>query len=162
MAAHLHVDGPQSGYPQMSMMRNIGSSLYIRVFVWIADSYGNADLIAFENGTGGFVSVYTSGGLSVEPVGFVTEPFARATSNVTLAPNTWQCVEVMVDQPTQELRVWHDGAEVDALHIPNMNLASQTLADVRLYGDTQDSNPAAPVDRWFDEIAIDSAQIGCN
>ena len=86
---------------------------------------------------------------------------APTCSNGVAAPvGRWSCVEAYFGQ--DELRLWLDGAEVTTLHVtawPHQAAPwSPAYQLVRLgFHDFQ----GAPIDVWYDDVALDGARIGC-
>jgi len=85
--------------------------------------------------------------------------------------NTWACIEWEYDGGNNETRFWWDGVEHPSMHTTStMHGGDQTVpyllptfTNVKI-GWMLYQNPVSPTtfDIWIDEIAIDSARIGCN
>jgi polysaccharide lyase-like protein len=83
------------------------------------------------------------------------------TNGVAVPVRRWACVEAWFGP--DELRFWLDGTEVTPLHVTRWrNQAapwSPAYDRVRLgFHDFQ----GAPVDVWYDDVALSSARIGCD
>ncbi len=81
-------------------------------------------------------------------------------NGVAMPLRRWACVEVYFGQ--DEIRFWLDGNELTTLHVTSWrNQAppwSPVYDRVRLgFHDFQ----GAPVDVWYDDVALDTTRIGC-
>lgn len=158
-AAHLHVDGGNSGYPDVRLRTSIGGgATFIRTFLWIGDVYGGADLVDFQVSSGGLIVVGTSGTVVAYPENLTPDPFTTATSNVAVKHDQWECLEVELDQANRELYVWLDDAEL--VHVTSIG-PTDPFDSLVLVGNSYISDPPSAVDKWFDEVAINGSRIGC-
>jgi hypothetical protein len=81
-------------------------------------------------------------------------------NGVTMPVRRWACVEAYFGK--DEMRLWLDGTEIETLHVTSWrNRAAPWSPDydrVRLgFHDFQ----GAPVDVWYDDVALDGQRIGC-
>jgi len=73
----------------------------------------------------------------------------------------WHCAEWYVDASSQSYRFFTDGTEVTSIGFTNRSGAKMsTWTSIGLGAIFYQSVPAAVV-MWFDDLAIDDNQIGC-
>jgi hypothetical protein len=83
--------------------------------------------------------------------------FNDGKPGVSFTPNTWTCLELLLDHGGPEVDVWVDGVEVPDLHHTDWPVDSYD--NVR-FGFEKYAGPA--VDIWYDDIAVGTQRIGCN
>jgi hypothetical protein len=76
---------------------------------------------------------------------------------VVFTPKVWTCVEALFDAPHTEVDIWVDGTEVPALH--RTDWKQDPFNEFRI-GFEAYAGPAADI--WYDDIAADTSQIGCD
>ncbi len=76
---------------------------------------------------------------------------------VQFAPQTWTCLEVLLDSKKPEIDVWVGGVEVPDLH--HTDYPIDDYDDLK-FGFEKYAGPA--VDVWYDDIAIGTQPIGCD
>jgi hypothetical protein len=76
---------------------------------------------------------------------------------VQFDPDTWTCLEVLLDSNKPEIDVWVAGVEIPDLHHTDYPL--DDYDDVR-FGFEKYAGPA--MDLWYDDIAVGTQPIGCN
>jgi hypothetical protein len=81
---------------------------------------------------------------------------AGHATGLTIAPNSWTCLEILLDHTKPEVDVWIDGAEIADMHHTNYPL--DNYDNVR-FGYEKYAGPAMEI--WYDDIAIGTQQIGC-
>lgn len=74
-----------------------------------------------------------------------------------IPPQTYGCLELLLDSPKTEIQVWLDGVDVTDLHVTD--LAHENYDALR-FGFEKYAGPES--DLWFDDIAIGSERIGCD
>ncbi|MEZ4445237.1 MAG: hypothetical protein R3B72_39560 [Polyangiaceae bacterium] len=86
--------------------------------------------------------------------------FAEGTSYVYTWDGSWQCIEWMYDEPSQQGTLWIDGAEIPL--VPGANHAAEIPVFSSLgvgLANYQDAGAGFTV--WFDDLAYDDERIGC-
>ncbi len=74
----------------------------------------------------------------------------------------WHCAEWYVEGDTQSFRFFYDGVEVtDIAFSGNQGAHIDGFASI-IVGWIDYQNPSTPNEGWFDDLAIDDAQIGCD
>jgi len=74
---------------------------------------------------------------------------------------TWHCAEWYVDQSTQSFRFFTDGTEVTQIGFTNNTNAKMGAWTSIAVGAIFYQVPPTPVVVWFDDLAINDTQIGC-
>jgi hypothetical protein len=74
----------------------------------------------------------------------------------------WHCAEWYVDSTAHSYRFFTDGTEVTTIGFTGKtcDMMSSPYTDV-IVGSTSYQMPSAPWIMWFDDLAIDDTQIGC-
>jgi hypothetical protein len=78
------------------------------------------------------------------------------SGGVKLLANTWYCLEFFYDGPGREVRVFVDGAEVDALHVTDWG-----PYDYRLFKLGFEKYHGAAKTLWYDDLALGRARVSC-
>jgi hypothetical protein len=73
----------------------------------------------------------------------------------------WHCAEWYVDVPTKSYRFFSDGTEVTTIGFMNKTTAEMVDYTAVIVGATFYQMPPSPWIMWFDDLAIDDTQIGC-
>jgi hypothetical protein len=81
---------------------------------------------------------------------------AGHATGLTIAPNTWTCIEILLDHVKPEIDVWIDGAEIADMHHTDYPL--DNYDNVR-FGYEKYAGPEMEI--WYDDIAIGTQPIGC-
>jgi polysaccharide lyase-like protein len=76
---------------------------------------------------------------------------------VQFSPQTWTCLEVLLDSKKPEIDVWVEGSEIPDLHHTDYPLDDY---DDLKFGFEKYAGPA--LDVWYDDIAIGTQPIGCD
>lgn len=81
----------------------------------------------------------------------------------TIWDGNWHCSEWYVDTGTQSYRYFLDSTEITSLAFTNSNKTTLPALFGAVGVGAQFFAPlTAPLDTWFDDLAIDDKQIGCN
>lgn len=75
--------------------------------------------------------------------------------------DAWHCAEWHVDAPNQAFRFFLDGTEVAKLAFTHLATAMESQYTSILIGTLFYQTPDAPFIAWYDDLALDDAQIGC-
>ncbi len=75
--------------------------------------------------------------------------------------NAWHCAEWFVDVSAQSYRFFTDGAEVTQLAFTGRSGAKMSNYTALAVGAIFYQTPPSPFTIWFDDLAIDDNQIGC-
>jgi hypothetical protein len=75
---------------------------------------------------------------------------------------SWHCAEWYVDQSTQSYRFFSDGTEVTQIGFTNNSNAKMMAWTNIAVGAIFYQQPPSPIVIWFDDLAINDKQIGCN
>jgi len=75
--------------------------------------------------------------------------------------NAWHCAEWFVDVSAQSYRFFSDGAEVTQLGFTGKSGARMSSYTALAVGAIFYQPPPSPFTIWFDDLAIDDSQIGC-
>jgi hypothetical protein len=151
-----------------------GTAFYARAFVWFGADPGAGHWMSWVGvGPGGAQGTEVRYGghydilqanyfgnddeIISDPKGYCAP---TCTAGVAVPVGRWACVEVYFGK--DESRLWLDGNEIDTLHVTSWrNQAapwSPAYDRVRLgFHDFQ----GAPVDVWYDDVALDAERIGC-
>jgi Cip1-like, core domain len=81
---------------------------------------------------------------------------AGHATGLTIAPDTWTCIEILLDHAKPEIDVWINGAEIADMHHTDYPL--DDYDNVR-FGYEKYAGPAMEI--WYDDIAIGTQPIGC-
>jgi hypothetical protein len=73
----------------------------------------------------------------------------------------WHCAEWYVDQSSQSYRFFSDGTEVTSIGFTNRSGAKMSNWTSIAVGTIFYQTPPAPIVVWFDDLAIDDNQVGC-
>jgi hypothetical protein len=73
----------------------------------------------------------------------------------------WHCAEWYVDQSSQTYRFFSDGTEVTSIGFTNRSGAKMSNWTSIAVGTIFYQTPPAPIVVWFDDLAIDDNQVGC-
>jgi hypothetical protein len=150
------------------------TNLFIRGFYYLANM--SAPVATSLNGVRQTVDPYaglsldrqSDGALSVS-VNTVEPTYSISSGTATLPFGRWTCVEWQVqngpaqttDAGTGTVRVWMDG--VEAADLARSDIVTQPYFANVVFGLETVVPPGQPaIDLWIDEVAIDSAYIGCN
>lgn len=76
---------------------------------------------------------------------------------VVFKAQQYSCLELLLDAPDTEIKVWVDGVDVPDLHVTN--LAHENYDALR-FGFEKYAGPESDI--WYDDIAIGSERIGCD
>lgn len=178
----LKVDGESNGQHFMDFKGDLGalaSHHYGRVFMkvqvpapWPSSGVLHADFIeglgpgpngSTHNVRWGVVentSMKLQWIYNVQPSNGAPE-FAEGTDYVYDWQGSWQCIEWMYDQPSQDGTLWIDGAEIPI--VPGANHAAEIPIFQSLgvgLANYQDAGAGFTV--WLDELAYDANRIGCD
>jgi len=82
---------------------------------------------------------------------------AGHATGLTIPPNTWTCIEILLDHVKPEVDVWINGAEIAGMHHTDYPLDNY---DNLRFGYEKYAGPAMEI--WYDDIAIGTQPIGCN
>ncbi len=74
----------------------------------------------------------------------------------------WHCAEWYVDGATQSYRFFYDGTEVEDIAFMDVEGAHIDAFESIIVGWINYQSPSTPNEGWFDDLAIDDAQIGCD
>lgn len=74
----------------------------------------------------------------------------------------WHCAEWYVDGATQSFRFFYDGAEVSDIAFMGTEGAHIDSFESIIVGWINYQSPSTPNEGWFDDLAIDDTQIGCD
>ena len=75
--------------------------------------------------------------------------------------NAWHCAEWYVDVSAQSYRFFSDGTEVTQLAFTGRSGARMSSYSSLAVGTMFYQTPPSPFTIWFDDLAIDDSQIGC-
>ena len=75
--------------------------------------------------------------------------------------DAWHCAEWFVDVTAQSYRFFTDGAEVTQLAFTGRSGAKMSNYTALAVGAIFYQTPPSPFTIWFDDLAIDDNQIGC-
>ncbi|WP_437285933.1 hypothetical protein [Sorangium sp. So ce406] len=78
------------------------------------------------------------------------------SGGVKLAADTWYCLEFHYDGPGREVRVFVDGAEVEAMHVSDWG-----PYDYKLFKFGFEKYHGGNKTMWYDDIALGTERIGC-
>ncbi len=73
----------------------------------------------------------------------------------------WHCAEWYVDVSTKSYRFFSDGTEVTSIGFVNKTDSEMVDYTSVIVGSTFYQSPPSPWVMWFDDLAIDDSQIGC-
>jgi hypothetical protein len=73
----------------------------------------------------------------------------------------WHCAEWYVDVSAKQYRFFSDSKEVTSIGFTGKDDAQMSNYTSVIVGATFYQEPPAPFVMWFDDLAIDDAQIGC-
>ena len=74
----------------------------------------------------------------------------------------WHCAEWYVDGDSESFRFFYDGTEVDDLAFEGVAGAHIADFDKIIVGWINYQSPSTPNVGWFDDLALDDEQIGCD
>lgn len=151
-----------------------GAAFYVRAFVWFDADPGEGHWMSWVGvgpGAAGDTEVRYGGHYDILEANYfgnddevISDPkgYCAPTCEhgVAVPVERWACVELYFGK--DETRFWLDGDEIEALHVTSWrNQAppwSPAYDRVRFgFHDFQ----GAPVDVWYDDIALDEQRIGC-
>jgi hypothetical protein len=143
------------------------SDLFVREFVFVPSGFVDnpAAFTTVEQASGdrGFSLQLEHGGLST--FNDLVNPGDYRGIAGMVPKDTWTCIEwevpIAAAAPTH---VWVDGSEVPALGTMQSTLANPPVAHLALgmAGIAAGKTTVAARDLWIDEVAVDSARVGCD
>jgi len=74
----------------------------------------------------------------------------------------WHCAEWYVDGATESFRFFYDGTEVTDIAFMGTDGAHIDSFESIIVGWINYQSPSVPNEGWFDDLAIDDTQIGCD
>jgi hypothetical protein len=171
LAAHAHTDAlpANANYPS-AVIDNTNASVfgtntaYLRAFLYYASGSAQTVLLSevnpLNNDPTQVVKVFIlSGLLQVE-----TDTAAPTSTGVAMPTDRWTCFELAAKGSTTtssndaHATLWLDGTQLADVGSFNLSPSQQFVLGLNFYG-----LPAAPAsDLWMDEVALDSARIGCS
>lgn len=75
--------------------------------------------------------------------------------------SAWHCAEWYIDVSAKSYRFFSDGAEVKTIGFTNKSDSEMVDYTAVIVGATFYQTPASPWIMWFDDLALDDNQIGC-
>ena len=86
---------------------------------------------------------------------------SKGSSYDWMFDNAWHCAEWYVDVGAKSYRFFSDSKEVTTIGFSAKADAEMSNYTGVIVGATFYQSPPAPFVMWFDDLAIDDAQIGC-
>jgi hypothetical protein len=83
-------------------------------------------------------------------------------SSTQISLNRWMCLEWYYSGNSGETRTWVDGTELTDIHETNWEKVTFQQFDLGLGEPEGDLVAPGGFDAWYDELALDTARIGCD
>jgi hypothetical protein len=169
-ALHSHLDALAVGASATALVTKYGSTpwpthVFTRLFAYVPSPYppSGEGLLDIDH----LVSPFAGIGLLLLPpsaglgmLTFNTSPNQNWRSTTTSsALDQWVCFEVEVDTTAETSHLYMNDAEVTDLMHTGLALPQLGLTNVGL--SVSGGSAQGPTDAWLDEVAVDSARIGC-
>jgi hypothetical protein len=171
---HVHLDAATGASGQLQASQSVASpatqaTLYLRAFFFIPASLAGTkiEFVQYQQPSAPFLGVFLQ---REEDASLSTVDYANTTavyqkSNTTLSGDSWHCIEWETQASAGTsggMSVWVDGSDA-GLDISNaLVLEPNPGLSVTQLGAIVPQMPAgAPVDIWFDELAMANVRIGC-
>jgi len=146
-----------------------GGALYIRAYMRLSEAMSaghNTFIVADLKSAPGTGNAFRFGEMNAMLMYTVTGDTHGALANdnyytdqlpgAAIEPESWACVEILLDPQKPEIRVWLDSVEIPDLHHTDWPL---DVYDAIRFGFEKYAGPVSDV--WYDDIAVGSARLGC-
>jgi hypothetical protein len=174
-SVHVHLDGAPAGTSgQLQIWETVvapasQATLFLRTYVYLPSSLAGmkVEFVEYQQTTDPFWGVFLQQeeDASLSVIDYANQPSVYQKANTKLAPDIWHCVEwetLASAGASGGTSVWVDGNDVgldlsNALVLePNPGLSSGQFGAI-----VPSMLAGAPVDVWFDEVAMATTRIGC-